>query len=69
MSLKYRRILLKLSGEALMGGSVFGIDPQVLEFWAQEIEAALVSGLELGIVVGGGIFSAGPVWLRKGWIG
>ena len=66
MSLKYRRILLKLSGEALRGGSVFGIDPQVLEFWAQEIEAALVSGLELGIVVGGGNFFRGAGLAAKG---
>jgi uridylate kinase len=42
-----------------MGASAFGIDPKVLEFWAREIEAAQVLGVELGVVVGGGNFFRG----------
>ncbi len=59
MALKYRRILLKLSGEALIGRSDFGIDPDVLHFWAHEIAAAQAAGVELGVVVGGGNFFRG----------
>lgn len=59
MALKYRRILLKLSGEALMGRFEFGIDPEVLRFWAREIVTARAAGIELGIVVGGGNYFRG----------
>ncbi|MCZ7614386.1 MAG: uridine monophosphate kinase [Ignavibacteriaceae bacterium] len=54
MSLKYKRILLKLSGESLMGSQDFGIDNNVLEFFSEEIEKAYKTGVELGIVIGGG---------------
>jgi uridylate kinase len=50
----YRRILLKLSGEALMGGKAFGIDPGVLRRYAGEILDVQKSGVEVGIVIGGG---------------
>src|SRR5215468_6135515 len=50
----YRRILLKLSGEALMGGKAFGIDPGVLRRYAGEIHEVQKSGVEVGIVIGGG---------------
>jgi uridylate kinase len=50
----YRRILLKLSGEALMGDQSFGIDPSVLETVATEISAIHKLGVEIGIVIGGG---------------
>ncbi len=53
-SLRYRRILLKLSGEALMGDQSFGIDPSVLENVASEILSVHELGVELGIVIGGG---------------
>ncbi len=52
--LAYRRILLKLSGEALMGKKPFGIDPDVVRFVAHEIKDARDMGVEIGIVVGGG---------------
>lgn len=52
--LKYKRILLKLSGESLMGEQGFGIDPNVLEFFASEIKKVLDLGVEVGIVIGGG---------------
>lgn len=50
----YRRILLKLSGEALMGDGEFGIDPKVLERMAQEIKELIEMGVEVGLVIGGG---------------
>ena len=52
--LPYRRILLKLSGEALMGNELFGIDPTVLERMAQEIKEAIELGVQVGVVIGGG---------------
>lgn len=52
--MKYKRILLKLSGEALMGKQKFGIDPQRLEQYTSEIKIAKESGVELAIVIGGG---------------
>lgn len=52
--LKYRRILLKLSGESLMGKQGFGISADVLEFFANEVKAVHDAGVQLGIVIGGG---------------
>ncbi len=52
--LKYKRILLKLSGESLMGGKGFGIDHNVLEFFADEIKKVHDIKVQLGIVIGGG---------------
>lgn len=50
----YRRILLKLSGEALMGDEEFGIDPKVLDRMAQEIKELVELGVQVGLVIGGG---------------
>jgi len=52
--MKYKRILLKLSGEALMGEQQFGVDPKRLEQYAIEIKAALATGVQISIVIGGG---------------
>jgi uridylate kinase len=52
--LRYRRVLLKLSGEALMGGSSFGIDSRVLQSIAAEIRDVAALGLEVALVIGGG---------------
>jgi len=52
--LAYRRILLKLSGEALMGAGDYGIDPGVMLRIAGEIHELLEAGLEIGLVIGGG---------------
>jgi len=52
--MKYKRILLKLSGEALMGEQKYGIDSQVLIRYAKEIKAVADKGVEITIVVGGG---------------
>ena len=52
--MKYKRILLKLSGEALLGDQEFGIDNKVLAKYAQEIKAVSELGAEVAIVIGGG---------------
>ncbi len=52
--MKYRRVLLKLSGEALMGNQQFGIDHNRLMQYAYDIKAACDQGVELALVVGGG---------------
>ncbi len=54
MDVKYRRILLKLSGEALMGDKGYGIDPEVLKHFANEVASVHSLGVEVGIVIGGG---------------
>jgi uridylate kinase len=50
----YKRVLLKLSGEALMGDQQFGIDPAVLRQYAAEIQAVKELNVQIGIVIGGG---------------
>ena len=52
--MKYKRILLKLSGEALMGNRQYGIDPERLDEYAQEIKKITDLGIEVAIVIGGG---------------
>ncbi|MCL2829348.1 MAG: UMP kinase [Betaproteobacteria bacterium] len=54
MSPRYRRILLKLSGEALMGGDAYGINRQVIGDIVAEIKAVVEMGVEIGVVIGGG---------------
>ena len=50
----YKRILLKLSGEALMGEKQYGIDPNRLNEYAEEIKAVVAKGIQVAIVIGGG---------------
>lgn len=52
--IKFKRVLLKLSGESLMGKKGFGIDHKVLEFFADEVKKVHDVGVQLGIVIGGG---------------
>lgn len=52
--MQYKRILLKLSGEALMGEQQYGIDPQRLSEYAEDIKAVIAKGIEVAIVIGGG---------------
>ena len=52
--LAYKRVLLKLSGEALMGSGDFGIDPEVMQRLAREVADLAASGLQIGLVIGGG---------------
>ena len=54
MSAKYKRVLLKLSGESLMGEKSFGISPEKLGHYAKEIKKIVDQGIELAIVIGGG---------------
>ncbi len=54
MEPRYKRILLKLSGEALMGNQHYGIDPEVLSAFAAEIKVVHDLGVQIGIVIGGG---------------
>jgi uridylate kinase len=58
-SLKYRRVMLKISGEALEGPQSFGIDPDTLKDVARGIAAAAREGVEVAVVVGGGNFFRG----------
>jgi len=51
---RYKRILLKLSGEALMGSDAFGISPRVLDYLAGEIGELVKLGVQLGLVIGAG---------------
>ena len=51
---KYKRVLLKLSGEALMGKKQFGIDPEMLKHYSNEIKQLVNEGVEVAIVIGGG---------------
>jgi len=64
--MKYKRILLKLSGEALMGEQSHGIDPQRLDDYAKEIKALYEMGIELAIVIGGGNIFRGVSGASKG---
>jgi uridylate kinase len=52
--LKYKRILLKISGEAMMGDRKYGVDPSTVDFIAKEIKEAVSMGIQLAIVIGGG---------------
>ncbi len=51
---QYKRVLLKLSGEALMGGQSFGISSDILQYVAEEIKSIFELGIQIAIVVGGG---------------
>lgn len=64
--LKYKRILLKFSGEALMGNSQFGIDPAVLDTLACEIAELISMGVEVGLVLGGGNLFRGKALSKAG---
>ena len=64
--MKYNRVLLKLSGEALMGSQQYGIDPQRLNEYADEIIEAAKTGVQIGIVIGGGNIFRGLQGASKG---
>src|SRR5262249_53528475 len=63
---RYKRVLLKLSGEALMGPGKYGIDPETLEAIARAVRQASELGTEVGIVVGGGNIFRGIAASAKG---
>ena len=64
--MKYKRILLKLSGEALMGQNSYGIDPKRIKEYAQEIKQLHQEGVEIAIVIGGGNIFRGMAGSNEG---
>ena len=64
--MKYKRILLKLSGEALMGGQQYGIDAMRLTAYAEDIKAAANTGVQIAIVIGGGNIHRGLQGVSEG---
>jgi uridylate kinase len=62
----YNRVLLKLSGEALAGEREVGVDPRVVKFIANEIEAMRTLGVEVAVVIGGGNFWRGGDAIKQG---
>jgi len=63
----YKRILLKLSGESLMGGSQHGIDEVILEKYAEQIAEISRMGIQIGIVIGGGNIFRGLQGTKRGF--
>ena len=63
---KIKRILLKLSGEALLGDQPFGVDPKVLVYLAKEIKSIVDNDVEIGIVIGGGNIFRGEGLAQSG---
>ena len=64
---RYNRILLKLSGESLMGKQNFGIDPERLADYARQIKEVSEMGVQIGIVIGGGNIFRGLSGSQKGF--
>ena len=64
--MQYKRILLKLSGEALMGDRQYGIDPKRLAEYAKEIKEVVEKGVEVAIVIGGGNIFRGVAGAANG---
>lgn len=67
MRAKYKRVLLKLSGESLMGEQHYGIDPKRLEEYATQIKAVADTGVQVAIVIGGGNIFRGMQGAAKGF--
>lgn len=65
--MKYRRILLKLSGESLQGEQKYGLSPEVLQSYAEQIRDAVADGMQIGIVIGGGNIFRGMSGAKKGF--
>ncbi len=63
---RYERVLLKLSGEALMGDAGYGIDPRVLDFLSDQIKEVVAGGVQVAIVVGGGNIFRGVAASARG---
>ena len=65
-SIRYKRVLVKLSGEALMGSGEYGIDPVIIKRIALEIQEILTLGVEVAVVIGGGNIFRGAGLARAG---
>ncbi len=63
----YKRILLKLSGESLQGEQKYGLSTAVLQSYAEQIKAAVATGVQIGIVIGGGNIFRGLQGAKKGF--
>ena len=63
----YNRILLKMSGESLQGEQKYGLSPAVLQSYAEQIKAAAETGVQIGIVIGGGNIFRGLQGAKKGF--
>ncbi|MDD9332634.1 MAG: UMP kinase, partial [Bartonella sp.] len=66
LALRYKRVLLKVSGEALMGGQSFGIDVSVVDRIATDIAEVRAMGVEVAIVIGGGNIFRGVAVASRG---
>lgn len=66
--MKYKRVLLKLSGESLMGNQSYGIDPSILEKYAIDIKEVTDAGVEVAIVIGGGNIFRGVQGVTNGLV-
>jgi uridylate kinase len=66
MEPKYQRVLLKLSGEALLGDRKFGISPEYVRYLAEEIRKVHALGVEIAVVIGGGNFMRGAAVAEHG---
>jgi uridylate kinase len=64
---RYRRVLLKISGEALMGQRQYGVDPEVCKFIAGQLRDVHGLGIQLALVVGGGNIFRGLAASAKAW--
>jgi uridylate kinase len=64
---KYKRILLKLSGEALMGDKGYGVDADTVRYMASEIKDVFSTGVEVAVVIGGGNIFRGLRRASKEW--
>ena len=65
--MKYKRILLKLSGESLQGAQKYGLSPEVLQSYAEQIKVAAESGVQIAVVIGGGNIFRGLSGAKKGF--
>lgn len=64
---RYRRILLKLSGESLQGKQGYGLDPEILAAYARQIKEVADTGMQIGIVIGGGNIFRGMTGVGRGF--
>uniref|UniRef100_UPI0040568F59 UMP kinase n=1 Tax=Alistipes sp. TaxID=1872444 RepID=UPI0040568F59 len=65
--MKYRRILLKLSGESLQGSQKYGLSTEVLQSYAEQIKTVAATGVQIGIVIGGGNIFRGLQGAKRGF--
>jgi len=67
IKMKYKRILLKLSGESLQGSQKYGLSMEMLQSYAEQIKAVAATGVQIGIVIGGGNIFRGLQGAKRGF--